>query len=244
MKTVRKFTLEEIYAIYNKCVKLPTQYFKKYEKILDHIDEVKKDYKCFNQHKNTSVEHYDFPRIWCILDFKEWIIKYNINPINKLLITSEDPEQQFLEAKYTRVADYEKNRYDYDLHNLFLDERDFDFLLFSQTLEHVYNPFISMLNICNHVRPGGYVFTSVPTINILHMTPVHFQHFMPMGLATLFLSVGLEPVEMGQFGNKKYINILFETHEWPGYKQLIDENGFINNEENNVAQCWILARKI
>jgi len=243
MKTLRKFNLHEIYQIYNKYVKLPIEYFKKYEHILDHIYRVKEDYKCFNQHKDTPIEHYDFPRIWTMLDFKEWIKKYNINPINKLLVTCEDPEQQYLDAKYTRIANYEQDRYNYDLHNLYLDERDFDFLLFSQTLEHVYNPWISMLNIANHVKSGGYVFTSVPTINYPHTTPVHFQGFTPMGLAVLFLSVDLEPVEMGQFGNKKYINILFEQG-WPGYKKLIDEEGNIVNEENAVSQCWILAKKL
>jgi SAM-dependent methyltransferase len=242
MKTVRKFSLQEINDIYTKYVKRPPEYFKKYENILDHLDGIKTDYKCFNQHKNTLPSHYDFSRIPCILDFKEWIKKYEINPIKKLLVTCEDPEQQFLDAKYTRKADYEVDRFNNDLHNLFLDERDFDFVLFSQTLEHVYNPQLCMVNISNHVKPGGYVFTSVPCVNLPHMTPVHFQGFTPMGLATLFLSVGLEPVEMGQFGSRKYIELLFSIG-WPNYTQLIEYNKIVN-EENSVSQCWILAKKL
>jgi hypothetical protein len=243
MKTIRKFSLYDIHEIYRKYVKLPKSYYKKYEKIEDHIHKVKEDYKCFNQHKDTPVEHYDFPRIWTMLDFKEWIVKHNINPINKLLVTCEDPEQQYLSAKYTRKADYEVDRNNHDLHNLWLNERDFDFILFSQTLEHLYNPWLSMINISNHVKQGGYVFTSVPTVNSLHTMPTHFQGFTPMGLAVLFLSVGLEPIEMGQFGSKLYMNLLFDSG-WPGYKKMIDENGLIINEEEKPAQCWILAKKV
>ena len=39
-------------------------------------------------------------------------------------------------------------------------------------------------------------------------------------------------------GDLEYIQKLFKNHNWPGYKQV----GHIN-EERNVVQCWILARK-
>ena len=61
----------------------------------------------------------------------------------------------------------------------------------------------------------------------------------PMGLAILFKSAGFEVVEMGQWGNKTYITKLFTTHSWPD----IYQSGPLN-EEKNIAQCWILARKV
>ena len=60
-----------------------------------------------------------------------------------------------------------------------------------------------------------------------------------MGLALLFNSVGFEIIEIGQWGNYDYINKLFKIHKWPDYTMVNH-----NNEEKNVVQCWILAKKL
>jgi hypothetical protein len=75
------------------------------------------------------------------------------------------------------------------------------------------------------------------------MMPYHFNGFTPMGLTMLFISAGFEIIEVGQWGNYEYINKLWSSHSWPGFDNL-NHNGFVKNEENNVCQCWILARKI
>ena len=64
------------------------------------------------------------------------------------------------------------------------------------------------------------------------MTPIHFNGFTPMGLVMLFKTANFE-----------YIQNLWHKHNWPGYDQL-QKNNIITNEERNVCQCWILARKI
>ena len=129
----------------------------------------------------------------------------------------------------------------YDLHDISLNiKNEFDFFLFNQTIEHLYNPFEALKQINNIVKPGGYVFTSVPTINIPHNTPIHFNGFTPMGLAMLFKSANFEIIEIGQWGNLEYITKMFSTHDWPGHNALKN----ITNEEKNVCQCWILAKKI
>ena len=91
---------------------------------------------------------------------------------------------------------------EYDLHTIASTtefENEFDFFLFNQTIEHLYNPFEAMKQVYEIVKPGGYVFTSVPTINIPHMTPIHFNGYTPMGLAMLFTPMNiLELVKMGQ----------------------------------------------
>ena len=63
-----------------------------------------------------------------------------------------------------------------------------------------------------------------------------------MGLAMLFIQADYEIIEIGQWGNFKYIEKLFINHSWPTYNDL-QENNIIKNEEKNVCQCWILARK-
>lgn len=185
---------------------------------------------------------HDFPRVPCLLDFKEWIRVYDIKP-NKMLCTDyEDFELNYINPEKLHIFKYDGHNG--DLHTMDLQDKDYDFFLFSQTMEHLYNPILCLKNIYEHLRPGGWVFTSVPTINIPHMTPFHFSGIYPMGLALAFMSVGFELVEIGQWGNLNYISCIFSNHQWPDYYKLLTlGSGQITNEEHNVAQCWILARK-
>lgn len=221
-----------IEQIYDK-VKLPPYYFTKYEN-LPPCPVKRYDYRWGN---------YDFPRNWCILDFIEWTKKYNLIIVDHLGYTCEtDPELEFVLAIEKKILPYPP----YDLHTISTDfpslHNYFDFFIFNQTIEHLYNPFEAIKQLHGIIKPGGYVFTSVPTLNIPHMTPYHFNGFTPMGLAMLFHTYGFEIVELGQWGNYEYIKKLFETHDWPGYDQL-QHNNIITNEEQNVCQCWILVRK-
>ena len=75
------------------------------------------------------------------------------------------------------------------------------------------------------------------------MTPIHYNGFNPMGLAMLFKTANFEIIEIGQWGNYEYIQKLWGTHNWPGYNEL-NHNNIVVNEERNVCQCWILARKV
>lgn len=227
---MKYFSEGDIHHIYNTKVKLPHSYFKKYETLPP----------CPVKSWDYAWKNRDFPRNWCILDFKEWIEKYNIKPDILGYTSNDDPELEFISSKEKRLVEYPT----YDLHTI--DKHfynSFDFFLFNQTLEHLYNPFHAVENIYKIVKPGGYVFTSVPTINKPHLMPSHFNGFTPMGLAMLFLSAGFEVIEIGQWGNFDYINKLWSTHSWPGYDEL-NRNGIVTNEEINGCQCWILARKL
>jgi hypothetical protein len=68
------------------------------------------------------------------------------------------------------------------------------------------------------------------------------KEFTPLGLAMLFRTAGFEVIEIGQWGNYEYIQKLFGSHTWPSFTEL-QHNGKVTNEERNVCQCWILARK-
>jgi SAM-dependent methyltransferase len=216
------FNESEITELYNKTRK-DDAYFNKYNNLPN----------CPVKMYNYSWNNKDFPRISCILDFKEWIGNHNIKP-DVLAYTYDDPELEFITCNEKKLICYPE----YDLHVPFGNDL-FDFFLFNQTIEHLYNPFKAIENIYNSLKPGGYVFTSVPTINIPHMTPFHFNGYTPMGLAVLFKTYGFEIIETGQWGNFSYIEHLFKTHSWPSLNNLNN----IQNEERNVCQCWILAKK-
>jgi len=224
------FSHDEIVKIYNEKVKLPDSYFKKYENLP----------KCPVRMWDYNWGNHDFPRVWCVLDFIEWIKKYNITIQHLGYTCNIDPELEFLiPLRYTLVS-YPP----YDLHTIsnYINKNEFDFFLFNQTIEHLHNPFEAIKQIYNIVKPGGYVFTSVPTLNIPHITPIHFNGYTPMGLAMLFKSANFEILEIGQWGNFNYISKLWSTHKWPGYDEL-NNNNIVENDERNVCQCWILARK-
>ena len=225
---MKQFSEQELHDIYNTSVKKPGSYFTKYEKLPP----------CPVKAWNYSWDGHDFPRSWCILDFCEWIEKYNINP-DHVGHTSWDPETEFLPYKTRQLIEYPP----YDLHTIGNHfDKAFDFFLFSQTLEHLYNPHMAVESIYKTIKPGGYVFTSVPTLNIPHMTPIHYGGYNPMGLAVMFASAGFEILEIGQWGNLEYIQKLWTTHYWPGYEAL-QKNGRVTNSECDVCQCWILARR-
>ena len=224
------FSEEDIQNLYIDKVKLPETYFKKYETLPSYL---------VNQYNYNWMDS-DFPRTWCVLDFIEWNQKHKINIEHLGYTCDSDPELEFIVPLRKTILPYPQ----YDLHNISKHfKNEFDFFLFNQTIEHLYNPFEAIKQIYEIVKQGGYVFTSVPTLNIPHMTPVHFNGYTPMGLAMLFKSANFEIVEIGQWGNFDYIQKLWKTHSWPSYNTL-NNNNIITNEERNVCQCWILARKL
>ncbi len=227
---MKHFTEQELHALYWNKVHLPDSYFYQYEVVPP----------CPLRSWDYSWKNNDYPRVWCTLDFQFWMNKHGLSSPAVLGYTCEtDPELEFLQPSEKILVDYPTH----DLHTIGTSfPHTFDFFLFNQTLEHLYNPFLAMKNIYDCMKPGGVVFTSVPTINIPHMTPIHFGGFTPMGLATLCMSAGFEVLELGQWGNLEYIQRLWSTHQWPGYTTL-QKNNRVTNERNNCCQCWILVRK-
>jgi len=223
---MKQFTEDELKEIYKKYVKLNEDYFTKHRYLP----------KCPVKAWNYNWKTHDMPRNFAILDFIEWTKKYNIAKGDYLGFTcSIDPELEFI--------DYENKLYlkypPCDLHKYFDQlNNKFDFFIFNQTIEHLYNPFMAIENIYQYIKPGGYVFTTTPTVNVPHMTPIHYNEYNPMGLSMLMMSVGFEIVEVGQWGNYDYICKLFKDHKWPDAYEIDHEN-----QEKNVVQSWILVKK-
>lgn len=225
-------TENEIQYLYKKYIEKPQAYHKRLIEA--------SDYEELEISKVWDAKGKDAPRLFSILDFQVWITKYNIQPKNLLYTCEDDPELLCLPPieKKTCIP-YEGNDVGYDLHVLNLEEKSFDFVLLNQTLEHLYNPGKMMENIWNHMEPGGYFFTSVPTVNIPHNTPIHFQHFYPIGLVTLALQYNFEVVELGYWGNQDYILKIFDKFNWPSIYELQT----LENDIKHPVACWCLLRK-
>ena len=212
----------------------------------------------------------DFPRLIAILEFERVVTELGIAPAEVLMLNggeTGDPELALLPKGEVTAIDYETDPQNGDLHTLSLGGRSFDFVLFSQTIEHLYNPTLALDNVYAVTRPGGWVWTSVPTVSRLHQVPFHYwTGATPGGLACLFAQAGFEVAHVGHWGNGKYAQHLFDLGLIPTYYDLdrgslrargyrhvlraearLSPRNFLadgrRNEFETPVQSWILARR-
>lgn len=128
--------------IYLSKVKLPREYFLKYENFP----------QCPVKQYNYKWDNQDFQRNCCILDFIEWTKKYNLRNVEHIGCTYDtDPELEFITSMKKTCIPFPP----YDLHTISqYFKNEFDFFIFNQTLEHLYNPFEAVKQIYEIVKPG------------------------------------------------------------------------------------------
>ena len=136
----------EIQEIYDKHIKINNteEYIKRYDPLPLNLN-------------NTAWrwEGKDFPRVPAVLEFKRYMEKYNFNFEKVLSFNgSSDPEYHYLKYKTMKNYNYADDKEKYDLHNLDLDENDFDFVMLNQTLEHLYDPISVLKSLYNHFKKG------------------------------------------------------------------------------------------
>lgn len=230
---MNKLNKADIFEIYNKHVKVnyTPEYLNRYNPLPMHLND-----------KKWKWEGKDVPRIPAVLEFRKYSEKYNFNFDKVLSFNGDsDPEYEFIKYKQMVNYNYEENPDKYDLHNIDLEHKDFDFFMTNQTLEHLYNPFLAVENIYKHLREGGLFYTNVPSNNIPHSTPEHYYTgFTPVGLGALVKSVGFEILEIGQWGNKEYLNYMYSRNGWGDISYSKEP---CKNEVNCPLITWVLAKK-
>jgi SAM-dependent methyltransferase len=220
---------------------------------------------------DVDLRRIDFPRLVIIREFARLANEYGLRATRALALnggSEGDPELHHLPYENLDLGDYELDPVRYDMHALDPPHRDYDFVLFSQTLEHVSSPLLAMRNVHDVMGEEGWVWTSVPTVNFQHNLPYNFiTGFTPIGLASLIEQAGFSVVEIGQWGNRKYLAILFEFGHWPTYHDLrpgmewrgksfaelrtnLSKLSYLDlrkdgrtNEFDVPVQTWVLARK-
>jgi hypothetical protein len=207
--------------------------------------------------KNLEFKNFSYHRKWSLLEFRRFVKKYNLSSDHCVNFNGEDPECKELPTEKLTILNFDDKSQENDLHTI--NYKDFcDFIIVSQTLEHVYNPFKCVKNIFEMLETGGCFYTSVPTINRLHGYPFNFTTgFTPSGLMMLLVENGFEILEVGQWGNRKYISKLFKSRLWSTEKFLkkgithlgdlkspfdIIKDGRIN-EFDWPTDTWALCRK-
>lgn len=122
----------------------------------------------------------------------------------------------------------------------------YDFVVFGQTLEHLYDPVLGLKNIADAMAPGGYMFTSVPMLNHLHSSPHFFSMPTPYGLAMWCQMAGLDPIKIGQFGSEQSVtNLGANPTWWPSFPSYYNKtrNPQIINDPLTPTDIWVLAQK-
>lgn len=209
----------------------------------------------------NNYEGVEFPRVFQLSEFKTLIENHNISSQDVLNFNGPDPELKYLNHENVDYLNYNPLTGENDMHN-FTSNKLYDFIIFMETLEHLSNPYHALKNIYNITKQGGFVFTSVPTVNLLHDYPYNFiTGFTPMGLGAIFKISGFEILHIGQWGNRKYIELTFNW-KWPDWRDMRNkqfffrtriksfkeaprhyfQDGFIN-EFDFPVKTWILARK-
>jgi len=72
--------------------------------------------------------------------------------------------------------------------------KKFDMGICMDLLEHTSNPFTVAKNIMNSLKPGAYLFVTVPFVWWLHGFPDDYWRFTPHGLSELFKEMETESV--------------------------------------------------
>ena len=177
-----------------------------------------------------------------LLEFRRMVIARNLKA-NKLLTINgiNDPELAYLPFVEHNNIEYIENPEHHDLHKLSLDKRDYDFIICNQTLEHLVNPIYCLENIREHLCPGGYFYANVPANNIPHDVPYHYYTgFTPVGLGAICEAVGLELVEIGQWGNLHYLMLMMANQTWPDFRCMSMPG---KNEPQIPIITWVLAKR-
>ena len=211
---------------------------------LSHLNET-----YYTKKKNKLALLLDMPRHFVLFDFTVWTDELHIKPRVVLSLNHNEPElflPAFHKVEVLDYAPFDPEKNENDLLTLHLSRNDYDFFLSANVLEHVQDPLLAVMSMYKHLCPGGYAFTSVPTSNRPHDTPIHFFHFSPIALATTFQRAGFEVLRVGYWGNSHYKEWVEKSNSWPVLEQIIDRYGkkeALFNDVLNPVQTWILARR-
>jgi len=129
-----------------------------------------------------------------------------------------------------------------------LKRAPYDFQMYSQTFEHLYDPPLAVARMFELAAPGGMLWLSVPAWNIIHMNPSHQQGITPCGVFGLFRGAGFEVLKLGWYGNEAYGEALVRPgSNWPPWTALPVVSPFTamppTATGGRVNTVWALVRR-
>lgn len=95
---------------------------------------------------------------------------------------------------------YERVDYIAPLDNMPIEDATFDVVLCTQVLEHLTKPLESVKEMFRVLKPGGYLFLTVPMSQEEHQIPFDFFRYTSYGLKYICSEAGFVDIEVVSFG--------------------------------------------
>jgi len=86
------------------------------------------------------------------------------------------------------------------LDNMPIEDATFDAVLCTQVLEHLKKPMESVKEMYRVLKPGGYLFLTVPMSQEEHQVPYDFFRYTSYGLKYICSEAGFREIEVVSFG--------------------------------------------
>ena len=161
--------------------------------------------------------------------FNEWI-ESSIKPQSIAVVggDSAEPELEHLSDSKITFFGIENTNNDprfrrldlnSELPNITADE-EYDLVLCSQVLEHLYNVPKALKTITSLVKPGGHVWLGFPSSNFPHGSPEYYSAGYPFQTVAKLLPTEFEIVISGQIGSKRNYLWTHTLREWPSLDEL------------------------
>ena len=106
----------------------------------------------------------------------------------------------------------------------------FDLVLCSQVIEHIFNLPLAVDTICRLSKPKGFVWFGFPTSNFPHGSPEYFSAGYPFQTIVHFLPAQFKVVTSGQIGSKRHYLWIHTLRDWPSLAELT----------HPIASIWTL----
>ena len=103
---------------------------------------------------------------------------------------------------------------------LVLPDENYELVLCSQVIEHLYNLPQSIKLISSLVKPGGYIWLGFPASNMPHGSPEYYAAGYPVSTVIKLLPIEFEIVLSGQIGTKRNYLWTHSLREWPPLDEL------------------------
>jgi SAM-dependent methyltransferase len=116
--------------------------------------------------------------------------------------------ETFKNVRYETADRHPSSTYVCDLHDLPLQDSEFDAIISTQTLEHTQEPKRVLQELFRVLKPGSPILLTAPFFHKEHLQPYDFYRFTSFGMKYLFETVGFEIEKMewleGFFGTIGY----------------------------------------
>jgi SAM-dependent methyltransferase len=121
--------------------------------------------------------------------------------------------------------------------------RLFDIIFAEQIFEHLLWPHRAARHVHAMLRPGGYLFVTVPFLQKVHNFPIDCSRWTETGIKYLLADSGfhLDDIQTWSWGNRAAAKANLNRRRFPLYNPILHRN--LKNDPLFPVQVWALARR-